>query len=572
MRSKVIYEEILLLSLKDGKSKKLKFNPKKNIIFGKNDTGKSTVIKSIFWILGLNPTKMFGGNRLDKNLIGLLKINYNNSTYYFFRNKDFHKLFDSEKKILIETESKSEWHAYMSNLFDYNLSLIQKNNLEEYFIGLQGILTPYYIDQDSGWSHKWDGPFDGMHRYYDFYQQVIEHFTGVVSNDVVNLKQEQKKLLNNKKEFDIQLKIYENSALELLSKDNSENQLPEIDNQILKESIIKSTLELKKSQDLQIKFRQQLSEVFNEKQILLNLLKNAYKLHAEAINDLKYLDDIPEDSLIECPTCGSEHQRTFDAEITLEYDIEGISKNIFNLNQSLNSIKNQENILTFNLSEVNNQINIFRSTLEQPLSEKYTLEDLVNSYSNTNIKRNIDSNISIINEKINDLLNKIESIKNQIDEIDSPDKVKGKIQRLKKSIEYYYDQLNVDANGVPNRIYQKPDISGSSSSRSILAIHLAYITISYKLTKLPIFPIVIDTIQQNGQDDLNINNMVKIISLFKQPQIILGMETLSDNISDFDFKVLELKNKKFNLFNKIEFLEHLTEINSFTDTTELSQI
>jgi hypothetical protein len=132
--------------------------------------------------------------------------------------------------------------------------------------------------------------------------------------------------------------------------------------------------------------------------------------------------------------------------------------------------------------------------------------------------------------------------------------------------------LNVDANGVPNRIHQKPDISGSSSSRSILAIHLAYITISYKLTKLPIFPIVIDTIQQNGQDDLNINNMVKIISQFKQPQIILGMETLSDNIGDFDFKVLELKNKKFNLFNKIEFLEHLTEINSFTDTTELSHI
>ncbi|MBJ9370936.1 AAA family ATPase [Acinetobacter sp. TGL-Y2] len=570
MRSKVIYEEILLLSIKDEKSKKLKFNPKKNIIYGKNDTGKSTIIKSIFWTLGLNPTKMFGGDRLDKNLIGLLKINYNNKIFYFFRNKDYLKFFDSEKKVLIETESKSEWHNYMANFFDYNLSLIQRNNMEEYLIGLQGILTPYYIDQDSGWSHKWDGPFEGMYRYYDFYQQVIEHFTGIVSNKVITLKQDQKKLLTLKKELDIKLKVYENSASELLNTDNYSNQLPEIDTKILEKSIVKSTYELKYLQDLQIEFRKQLSEVFNEKQIIINLLKNAHNLHLEAINDLNYLDNIQENSIIECPTCGTEHLKTFEASITLEYDIEGISKNIFSLNQRLEIINKQEKDLAFNLSEVNMQIESLKNNFNQPLTENYTFEDLIKTYSNTNIKNNIDSNVSIINEKINELLDEIDDIKSLIDDIDSPDKVKEKVSKLKKAIEYYYNQLNVDAKSVPNKIYQKPDISGSSSSRSILAIHLAYISISYKLTQLPIFPIVIDTIQQNGQDDLNINNMIKIISMFKQPQIILGMETLSENINEFDYEVSKLNNKKFNLLSKTKFLDDLKELNSFIDLEELN--
>lgn len=568
MRSKVIYEEILLLSIKEGKSKKIKFNPEKNIIYGKNDTGKSTLIKSIFWTLGMNPSKLFGGGRLDRNLIGLLKLNFNGDSYYFLRNKDHHKLFDSNQILLLETESSSEWNAYMADLFNYKLSLTQRNNLEEYLVGLQGILTPYYIDQDTGWSHKWDGPFEGMHRYYDFYQQVIEHFTGIISDEVILLKQEQKKLSNAKKELEIKYKVYENAARELLN-NNSFKNFPEIDKNLFNKSVSESTLELKFAQQQQILFKEQLSDIFSEKQIVINLLKNAYNLHAEALADLDTLDTIPDNSTLECPTCGTTHLKTLDANITLEFDIEGINKNIFNLQQKLDILKKQESQLIGHLSLVNVQIENFKKILQQPVAESYTFEDVVQSYSNTNIKNNIDKNLDLINEKITYIVNEIKDIKLNIDNIDSPETIKIKVESLKKGILYFYNQLNVDAFEAPNRVYLKPNISGSSSSRSILALHLAYISISYKLTKHTIFPIVIDTIQQNGQDDLNINNMIKIISMFKQPQIILGMETLSDNINNYNFNIINLSNRKYKVLEKQKFSEHLEEINSFTDTSEL---
>ena len=202
MRSRVIYEEIQLLSIKEKKAIKIKLNKDKLVIYGKNDTGKSTIIKSIFWLLGLEPASLFSGTKLDRNLMGILKINYLGNIFSFYRNKDNRKLYKNNK-ILIETDSNSEWQNYLATLFDYPLSLIQYNNLEEYFIGLQGLLTPYYVDQDTSWTAKWIGPFEGLNRYIDFYQQVIEHFTGIISNDTILLKQKQKNLTNSKKEHDL---------------------------------------------------------------------------------------------------------------------------------------------------------------------------------------------------------------------------------------------------------------------------------------------------------------------------------------------------------------------------------
>ena len=93
MRSRVIYEEIQLLSIKEKRAIKIKLNKDKLVIYGKNDTGKSTIIKSIFWLLGLEPSSLFSGTKLDRNLMGILKINYLGSIFSFYRNKDNRKLY-----------------------------------------------------------------------------------------------------------------------------------------------------------------------------------------------------------------------------------------------------------------------------------------------------------------------------------------------------------------------------------------------------------------------------------------------------------------------------------------------
>ncbi|WP_180179309.1 hypothetical protein [Acinetobacter sp. YH12041] len=84
---------------------------------------------------------------------------------------------------------------------------------------------------------------------------------------------------------------------------------------------------------------------------------------------------------------------------------------------------------------------------------------------------------------------------------------------------------------------------------------------NYKYTRLPLFPIVIDTIQQNGQDLENLDKMVQVISSIGFTQIILGMETLATNTRDEGFDVHELSNSKMSLLSPFYYQEVMNNIN-----------
>ncbi|MDR6105826.1 prefoldin subunit 5 [Acinetobacter baylyi] len=561
MRSQVIFEEIQLLSIKERKAIKVNLNYNKLVIYGKNDTGKSTIIKSIFWILGLNPSSLFSDDKLDKNLIGILKIKYLDNYYFFYRNKDSRKLFTFEKQLLIETERNSEWQEYLANFFNYPLSLIQFNNLEEYYIGLQGLLTPYYIDQDTSWNAKWIGPFENLNRYIDFYQQVIEHFTGIISNETIILKQKQKKLITSKKENELKIKIYNQSRNELLGNYHDTDHLPEINEDLFIKNIEESSDILKKSKKLQDELKNEINNIISDRYKVRNLLKSAVNLHNESIADLTVLNEIPNDSTIECPTCGTHHKKTIKANIALEFDIQGIEENIFFLNQQLEELKKQEKSAINKLNLINNEIEKFDIQLDSNVSEEYTFNDILYSYSSKNIRTNIDLNINNIYDDINKINATILDYQNRIEIIDSTDSVKERKEKLKKHIRFFYNQLEIESLTLPNRVHLKPKLSGSSSSRSILAIHLAYILMNYEFTDFPLFPIVIDTIQQNGQDIENLDKIVQVISSVGFTQIILGMETLATNTLDEGFKIHQLENAKFSLLDSDSYNEVMKNIN-----------
>ncbi|WP_307005238.1 hypothetical protein [Acinetobacter baylyi] len=84
---------------------------------------------------------------------------------------------------------------------------------------------------------------------------------------------------------------------------------------------------------------------------------------------------------------------------------------------------------------------------------------------------------------------------------------------------------------------------------------------NYEFTDFPLFPIVIDTIQQNGQDIENLDKIVQVISSVGFTQIILGMETLATNTLDEGFKIHQLENAKFSLLDSDSYNEVMKNIN-----------
>lgn len=570
MRSKIIYKEILIVSTEEEKSRKIKFEKSKNIIYAKNDRGKSTIIKTIFWSMGLRPSKLFGSNRLSRNIIAVLTIEYNDEVFYFFRNNESRKIFDRNKNLLFETESNSIWQAYLSDFFEYRLELTHIKTLKQYPIGLHGLLTPYYIDQDVGWSQSWDGPFEGVKQYYDFYPQVIKHFTGVLSEKILSLEQEKKKLTTEQKELDLKIKLYSSSSLELIEKkslSSTDNDYPSMDKGNFQKIITDTVLELKEVQNSQILFKDDLSEIFNQKQIALNLLKNAYLLHKNIVGDIDQLSEHPDNNgtTIQCPICHTEHKEPLIALAGLEVNLESVNQNIFHLKSTLEKLKKEEKTLQEDLNKINSQINRFKEKFKQPLTENYTFEDVIKIYANEKIENNITKHIEKTNLNKNEIDNKLQYLDQEINTFSKTHEIKDNIQKVRDAIKLSYNKLKVDIKTYPLKIYHKSNLSGSSNPRSILALHLAYISQSFKNTSLPTFPIVIDTIQQNGQDDTNMGNMLDVISEFRTPQIILGMEKLPIDIENYDFNIIKLLNPKYSLLENDNYLNDLDEINSFSN-------
>lgn len=563
MKSKITFKEILILSKKEKSSKKIILEAKNNIIFAENHRGKSTIIKSIFWALGLSPTHFFTNGKLDRNITCLLTISYDENIFYFFRNGENRKLYDSGKKIIFETSENSKWQEHMAIFFNYPLSAIHYSNLQEYYLGLQGILTPYYINQDSSWSNRWNGPFDGLTRYLDFFQQVIEHFTGIVSNETVLKKQNQKKLNSKKKELEVELKIYKKSENQLIIHEYENTPLPDIDNNFFRQKLLNTSEILKKCKITQEDLKNEIIEIISEKNKLHNLLKNAYNTHHELVDDKNFLNKIKDNTYLECPTCGTNHLKTLKTDIAVEFDIQGIEENIYNLREQIENLNKNEKKLDLKLKLINDEIE--ELTLETQLSNdlNYSFESIIKTFSNRDIKQNLNFNMQELYEQIFTIDDEIESIQLQINELESEEEIKYRKDKFRSYLKFFYEKLDVDTDILPKQVYYKPNLTGSSSSRSVLAAHLAYITLSYELTAFPLFPIVIDTIQQNGQDIPNIDKMVHTIAKFKHHQIILGMESLPNNYEAHSFKVIKLINKRDSLLNQSQYNEHLLELDTF---------
>jgi hypothetical protein len=86
---------------------------------------------------------------------------------------------------------------------------------------------------------------------------------------------------------------------------------------------------------------------------------------------------------------------------------------------------------------------------------------------------------------------------------------------------------------------------GSSAPRSLLSMHLALLATNAEWGDTPLFPFVVDTLQQSGQDDTDLRRMIDVLGRAAgyQHQLILEVERLPDNVLLGDFEVVRFSTK-----------------------------
>lgn len=396
------YKSFFAYSEKTNKSFFTKFEDGVNIVYGRNTSGKSTLIQAILYTFGINDVKTPLTDILDekpifrldcellkKDVIVNLTLIRDDETIYIQENK---KAIKSFVGISGNGSEHSKLKLFLHELFDFNLKLEQKGEIIK--ASIETMFLPYYIAQSTGWVYLRKS-FSGLEYYKNFKFDYIDYYLGV-ENEID--REEKQKLEKEKLSFENEINFlneFETTNEKLIiTKMLDENFLTKANDYI--EKFKEKEDELRKKESEYIDKCNKLSFYTTRTKILTKVKRNHVKQNPEIDN---------------CPVCQNK----------LNYSTEAI----YEYHQDLNDTENQLNQIKEKQKKLQGIINSLKKTIdtlkeeinkEFQLVKKYedeqiTFEKWLDNKSNTRLIQNIDLKLVNLNNDLKDTKDNLEKYK-----------------------------------------------------------------------------------------------------------------------------------------------------------------
>ena len=540
--SELVFNEILLLSQKEKKAKKVTFDPRLTIIKGKNRTGKSSLLKSIPTVFGAIPEKNHESWKAA-SVTGLVKFTVNGSQFSILQYYDVYSIFDDANNLIFSTNSVTkELAPYLAKLFDFELKLKvrDKNDLVSpppaYFF------LPSYIDQDTSWSKSWSS-FKGLGQFdKEWKKNLIEYHTGLKPNEYYNIfgkiggiREEVQKHETEKKTL-TSLLVQTNNRFKTVNFD--------IDIDAFQKEIERLLVECKELQIIEEHHKKKLIELYSKKSSIENQIKVTDDALNEARADFSYATyKIPEEN-VECPTCGATYENSFAERFAIAKDEDRCTHILFKLKYELIEVQKEIEAEKSKYSESNQAVSKIKKTLDIKQGQ-IRLKDIIENEGKKELRNvfvaSIDDMSKVISEKTTDIDKmrerlKIFSDKKRIAEIQNKYRDAIKLNR------FFLDVYGMDKSC--KSMTAKISETGSCLPRALLAYYFSILGVMREYSSSSFAPIIIDSPNQQAQDDINLPKMVEFIR-DRQPcnsQMILGLEDLYGVKFDAHFVELSEKN------------------------------
>jgi DNA repair exonuclease SbcCD ATPase subunit len=546
---KLYISEMLLLSQKEKKAKRVSFDKHRTLIYGKNHTGKSSLIKSIYRTFGAEP--LLNSKFKNANVASLVKFELDGEKFQILRDGKRFSIYDSNDVSLgIFDSVTKELAPFLSNLFDFT-PLFQSQNSGFIIPPPAYLLLPYYVDQDESWSKSWSS-FKSLQQIKSYRNQCIFYHSGIRPN----------KYYETKKEIDIYLKAIDETEKEQkltgkiledvkskLSQTNFNINIDEFKKEIT--ALLTELESLKKKED---SLKSDLHDLYHLKasyDAQINIVKQAI---LESHKDLEFASEkLPE--VVGCPTCGAEYENSFAERFEIAQDEQKSKDLLIELKKEVKDIEDkinsENNKLNSTLSEV--------SKIDKILQEKkgnLKLKDVIESSGKNQIK-------SIFTEKYDDLKQTLventlekEKLEKKLKEFESKKRKDEIVGYFRTKLTSFLKKLDVHSlsedeyKPITSKIESKE--TGSSRPRALIAYYFTFFHLMKKFSSSTYFPLIVDSPNQQDQDVEHIDKIMKFIqeNQPKDSQLILGLaETYG---VDFKCKTITLT-EKYSLLQKSEY-------------------
>lgn len=556
---KFILSEILLMSRNEQKAKRVVFDPIRTIILGTNDTGKSSLIKSIYYAFGAKSAKV--NPKWEKvNSIILVRFFVNNIAYSILRDSNFFAIYDENDILMKKFKGVSEGlDDFLAELFDFNILLPnQKGKIITPPPAF--LLLPYYIDQDMGWQNPWQS-FSNLSQIKNYRKPIIEYHTGLRGFEYYETKNEidtiSTDLEETNKERRLSKKLLDKVKEKLSYVDFS------VDLDYFKEEIKELLVECEKLRKEENILKERLVEYYNLRITITSQMEIARRAIDEARKDYNYAFDMHDE--ISCPTCGASYTNSFAERFELAMNQDQCTELYGELTKENWELEKVIEKTNKDFNKKNVEIEKLESILEQK-KEQVRLRDIIENEGKKELKFIFEENIDELESNIN-TKSKLLSDKNDIlKSYDNP--------KRKKTVKDYYNTLmykylrELDVHNLTEDSYRdftkNIKNTGSASTRTLIAYYFSIFQTIKQYSSCTFCPIVIDSPNQQAQVLEHIHLIYNFI-INRQPQstqLVLGIEDTC-NI-DFEGTIIELQ-EKYSLLQKDEYDDVFTEITPFLD-------
>ena len=551
------FKKLLLLSNKAKSGKKIEFDPKMTVLSGPNNTGKSCVLKSLYYVLGAE-TKQHPKWKND-NVIYLLYFEIDSEKFEILRSEGFFALFENGDLVGTYKNVTKELGPKLAELFDFRLKILNRKG--ESVVPLPAFLyLPYYIDQDLSWNSNWNS-FLNLGQFSNWKKHVCEYIICIHPNDYYEEKANKDRLKIKKNDVIAELKI-QNQVLKKISEKKEEIGIS-YNLKNYEEEIIKLLEKINSLRgDVQI-YKNNLSTLYIDLDLLLKQKAIVKSSKDELSKDYKFATNKITENGVDCPTCGTHFINSFSERFSIAKDEDRCTELLVEIIKDISKIEIKIDIQKKSLSSNESTI-ISLNDLLLTTKREVTLQEVLRNESMVLAKDAIFEDINKNEKKLTNIEIEIKSSLNALKTIDDKNRIDDIKNHYLLNMKTNLHQL--DAHTLTEDDYKKVNTNiseiGSDLPRSLLAYYYAIIDTITNKSNTTIFPLIIDSPNQNAQDSSSLLKMYSFIlsKNLNDIQVILGTE---DPLNlNYPGTMIKLKNK-YKLLDEALYEKVHSEINPF---------
>lgn len=502
---KLILKNILVYSITNKGVFSTDFGSGVNIIHGRNTSGKSTLIQSILYTMGINDSKENLNEIIEQNTVFRLECEIMDNDLIkeviFVRSDDTIIIHIDDTSPIrfdgINGNSSYEYVRYkelFNRLFDFKLKLQKQTDLTN--APIEAAFLPYYISQSVGWVYLRESI--GDYRFYkDFKFDYLDYYTGIKDNterlQKYNLQKDKKQLeyeLNQLNNYKLNNKSFQiTEMLEKRFKGESLSYLKNYD-------LLATTLAAEEANH---------GKLCNK----LSMLRGRQKVILQTIRNLK----LQKPRVDRCPTC----EQTLPGDISDLYiyiqDLNDAVKEKDRVSLEIKKAASDLNSVEHKIRKSSEIINSEYNILKNSNIENISIDDWIDHHANIALIKNIESKQSEYNIQISSLQSAIDKLGNDLDINDLRNEIEkefiGIFQIKAKSL-----GVRIPDNSKYRDLYSIISFpyQGVELHKIIMAYHFAFYHLVHKRSTIHKFPFLLDAILK---EDIDVGSREIIFNFLK---------------------------------------------------------